>query len=162
MRVWRAAAVALALAASMPAAPSVAHHGDQDDFDTCRSVALLHLQASDWDAAAVSEKSTIALLEQIGVAMVEGVFGTPMDSTDDLTNRLIQAEAYFLRQSRRLAAAQSAFPTTRERDKVLSECFGFIWPSVKREIDQLMKWRERAIDAPEREYWPPGFEPRSD
>lgn len=146
------------IAALAAAAPATAHHGSQEDWDRCRAVALLHLNQGAWSETSVPESATIALLEQMGFVMVEGVFGDPTDSMSDLSSRLVFAEKYFLDQRGRIGDAAAAYPTAAERDPILMSCFGFVWVSVRREIDHLMKWRDRSLDAPEREVWPPGFE----
>lgn len=146
-----------ALAAFVFVAPATAHHGAAEDWDQCRAVALVHLSQADWANAAVPESATIALLEQMGFVMVEGVFGSVSESMDDLSDRLIYAEKYFLDQRLRVAEAAQAYPTTADRDRLLMFCFGFVWTSVKREIDVLMTWRKLGIDAPERTVWPPGL-----
>lgn len=143
----------------LAAAPARAHHSDQESFDVCRSVALLHLNAAEWETAVIGEDTTRSLLEQIGFVMVESVFSRPPDDMKDLNTRLLFTEAYFFGQGQKMAEAQRQYPTVAARDKLLATCVGFIWFSVKREIDELMKWRREGMGAPKRGYWPPAVDP---
>lgn len=152
-----AAAVLSAALTTTAIAQQQAAENPRDDLDTflkCRSYALLHLGAADWRNALVGEATTNALLDQMSFVMMESTFGDFNRDLEDVRRRALFAERYYRVQSRDVVE-RGASITTRDRDAALLDCLPKVWNAVQFQISHLMRWREKAVDAPEREWVPP-------
>ena len=151
-----AAAVVASTLGATASAQSPDPEADVENFLACRSIALLHLRAAEWRDAVVGEAFTNTLLDQMTFVMIESISSTPSASMTESKQRLLFTETYFLGQGRDLAA--SGYVDVRERDRALLDCAPQIWRAARFEIDELMKWRAQAIDAPSRDWSPPGVD----
>lgn len=164
---WRAMVLAVALFAPVVASadsgeeePYVFTDRDQAEFLTCRVAGLLHLQAKDWENSVFSADATLALLDQISFVMAEVVGSAPPADVEDAKRRTLVAERFFISLRDMLAGGPPELMETARRDEILLRCVPVVWAAVRNELNELMKWRRKAVDAPPRGVLIPGLSER--
>jgi len=150
----RAALAALALLAAGGAQAQRALPQDRvpeeqrAQFRLCRAAIIYHLDGPEDRSATVPRAMARAMNEQMSFVMFESIKSAPAGDLAQTREALVFVERFFLDLARTIGEQRDRLADLRERERILLDCQVLIWRAMSDYIDYLMRWRERAADAP--------------
>ncbi|MEM9047247.1 MAG: hypothetical protein AAGC92_00885 [Pseudomonadota bacterium] len=134
----RKAAATLGLLAAFPAQADMAPPFAVEPIIDCRARAITQLNLADWDAVAVDEDATRAILEQANFALILGLWGAPLSSVAAATNDMRDGERLLIESATLINRYAAEWPQTGPYDAQLVACAGIVWDAAKIVIDGVL------------------------
>jgi hypothetical protein len=151
---------AVAFALALLAAPAVTDPalGDTPDqyatpegmrqFQLCRAAVFYHLDANVRGESRIPLPVIRVMQEQIEFQMQETLWRRTPETLEQGARSIRFAEQFFLGFGQILREERERLVDPAQRDAILFECQAFLWVSMRTQIEELMTWRTRAMDAP--------------
>ncbi len=146
----------LLAAAALAASPAEADILFPDDyvpeesarfFQVCRAAALYHLDAAEAPGAVVTHPVARTLLEQINFVMWFTLTREMPSTLGDGARMLAFTEKWVIGFGQ-VVRDETGLTDPATRETVLMRCVPVIWMIMREDIEMLLAWREKAVDAP--------------